>query len=865
VVGLLGTAAGGAVVPLVLSAAIPAGATLPDLVSDPPARGEVVDHTYPDGTQARLLRFDGYVHNAGAGPLEIRGDQRAGDAYGRVRQYVRTPTGMRAVEPDAGDAAPSVRYETNDQHDHWHLMRIARYSLWNAARTAEVAPGMKVGFCLIDSERVGTGGPPAPVYTEASNGFCGQGEPTRASLTIGVSAGWRDLYHRGLAFQWVDVSTVQPGVYWPAAEIDTDDVVAEADETNNGRAFAASSTTVPGHLATPVGPVAVPSGGSATVTLAATTYGAPGARRFRITSLPAKGTLLNGTTALGVGGVLTGPQLTYRAAPGQSGTDAFGFVAFDASSQFPRTPAAATAAVTIGTAPAPSVTVSGAPQTLLTGASAQLAAQVTGTSGGVTWSVDGVPGGNATVGTITAGGLYVAPATVPASGSVTVRATSTTAPSAYGEAVVAIQAAPAPDPAPLPPGNLVANPSFEAGTAGWDGWQAAITRVQDPAAPHGVWVGRVSRSTGTGFTIDDAPDTVGAVSAGTAYTASAYVRAAAPASVGRQVTMRLRERGPGGTVVREWAGAPVTLGTAFRRVTATATPVTAGDTLDVRLGQSAAARGHAFDVDAVALTAGGGTPPPPPPPNRPPVAAFTVTPAAPVAGQQVSLADASTDPDGTVATRAWDLDGDGAHDDATGPLATVTFPAAGTRTVGLRVTDDGGLAATATRTVTVGDGGGGGGGGGANLLANGSFETNTTGWGAWQGTLTRVTLAGAPDGGAVARVARASGTSYTLNETTGVLNGTPAGTAVGASALVAAATAGTVGRPVTIRLRERTASGAVLREWSGPSVALTTTFQRVEVAGVVQATGGTIDARISQGAAVAGDAFFADDVRVTRG
>src|SRR5689334_18895965 len=47
------------------------------------------------------------------------------------------------------------------------------------------------------------------------------------------------------------------------------------------------------------------------------------------------------------------------------------------------------------------------------------------TSGtGVTWSVNGMAGGNAMNGTITAAGLYTAPASVPAQNVVTVAATS---------------------------------------------------------------------------------------------------------------------------------------------------------------------------------------------------------------------------------------------------------------------------------------------------------------------------------------------------------------------------------------------------------------------------------------------------------
>ena len=41
-----------------------------------------------------------------------------------------------------------------DGHHHWHLQHVAKYSLWNADRIAEVAPAQKVGFCLEDSEHV---------------------------------------------------------------------------------------------------------------------------------------------------------------------------------------------------------------------------------------------------------------------------------------------------------------------------------------------------------------------------------------------------------------------------------------------------------------------------------------------------------------------------------------------------------------------------------------------------------------------------------------------------------------------------------------------------------------------------------------
>ena len=74
-------------------------------------------------------------------------------------------------------------------------------------------------------------------------------------------------------------------------------------------------------------------------------------------------------------------------------------------------------------------------------------------------------------------------------------------------------------------------------------------------------------------------------------------------------------------------------------------------------------------------------------------------------GGSVSLdASSSSDPGNDTLTYAWDFDGDGQYDDASG--VSPTFSAAGldgpaTVTVGLRVTDDDGATGTDTVTVTV--------------------------------------------------------------------------------------------------------------------------------------------------------------------
>lgn len=80
----------------------------------------------------------------------------------------------------------------------------------------------------------------------------------------------------------------------------------------------------------------------------------------------------------------------------------------------------------------------------------------------------------------------------------------------------------------------------------------------------------------------------------------------------------------------------------------------------------------------------------------------------------VSFTDASSDSDGSIASHAWDF-GDGTTSTATSP--SKTYAAAGTYTVTLKVTDNGGLDNTKTASVTVPSNGGGA------VLQNGVAKT----------------------------------------------------------------------------------------------------------------------------------------------
>jgi hypothetical protein len=108
-----------------------------------------------------------------------------------------------------------------------------------------------------------------------------------------------------------------------------------------------------------------------------------------------------------------------------------------------------------------SVTVSPSSASVPVNTTKQFAATVTNaTTQVVNWSVNGAPGGNSTVGLISASGLYTAPPVPPSGGSVTVQAASAVSPSAVGTAVVTVTV-----PSTVPVLNSIAPASGNLGTS----------------------------------------------------------------------------------------------------------------------------------------------------------------------------------------------------------------------------------------------------------------------------------------------------------------------------------------------------------------------------------------------------------------
>jgi hypothetical protein len=371
-------------------------APLPNLVADPPDNVSLETSSTEGGLKSSgeaklLLRFNGYVHNEGPGALDFRGSRETPKVAGRTEEEVEkevneyaekeeeltqkteeelakppmkafqrvfasngeppiTKPGTKSNEKenkiylerehkDEPSAAELV-YVNADGHHHFHLQHVAKYSLWNATKTAEVAPAQKVGFCLEDSEHIEPKvGPTYPVYADnvaPYRDFCQRYRPNATSLYEGISPGWRDVYGSELAFQWVEVSDVPPGEYWLREDVNPDGFVKESSEPNVP-AYATKPTIVPGFDAL-AGSTRAQAGEAEPVTLTSKAWEDSNAPRYAIVSQPQHGTL----------SAIDRNQVIYTPDAGYTGPDSFSFTAADPDSQFPIHPEIATVSIEVG-------------------------------------------------------------------------------------------------------------------------------------------------------------------------------------------------------------------------------------------------------------------------------------------------------------------------------------------------------------------------------------------------------------------------------------------------------------------------------------------------------------------------------------
>lgn len=416
------------------AAAAGTGSGLPDLVGFTGKNFSTDEITFA-GVTMLAYSFDGIVGNTGAGPLDIYGNPQlanpADPESHDVWQREWDGTSWRNI------AKVPIRFEAADSHNHFHLMQLARYSLWDADLKVQIAPSHKVGFCFLDSQplgfwslgkayegaaQIGDASPRPYAATDRLDSFCRAGAPHAEALHMGVSPGWGDLYDRNLKLQWVDISDVPPGIYTLASEMDPNNVIAESDETNNGPIFAEETMAVWGYRAEPTvlranGPVGV------ALTAASTGQGLP-APLFTITRGPT-----NGTIDAALGAEVPAGMVNYVPNDGFVGFDTIEFTARNPQSPYPLTPTKSVAMIVVGDPGVAPLGISGARDVIHGGGGMELTVVGDDTLDpmSVAWAVNGIPGGDASVGTITNDGHYQAPVGV---GTVAISATLPNGPTA---------------------------------------------------------------------------------------------------------------------------------------------------------------------------------------------------------------------------------------------------------------------------------------------------------------------------------------------------------------------------------------------------------------------------------------------------
>jgi Ca2+-binding RTX toxin-like protein len=189
-------------------------ALLPDLM---PWVSESKGFVYDWVIQGDELRLTSAVANVGDGRMEIRGGETHGDTQDVYQRIYNANGTFEDV------LAGSFIY--HPEHGHIHFEEFSEYRLREVGPGGAVgdvvAAGDKVSFCLLDVERHDPNlGPDQPRFLT-----CGQVQ--------GISAGWADVYHRGLPGQSIDISGIADGTYWLEVVIDPANRLIESDESNN--------------------------------------------------------------------------------------------------------------------------------------------------------------------------------------------------------------------------------------------------------------------------------------------------------------------------------------------------------------------------------------------------------------------------------------------------------------------------------------------------------------------------------------------------------------------------------------------------------------------------------------------------------
>jgi hypothetical protein len=118
-------------------------------------------------------------------------------------------------------------------HDHWHFLQFARYSLWDADMR-EIEVSKKQAFCLVPTDAIDLSVDGAD-WRPGDDGLgtaCGSYDPDAVWIRETLQAGWGDTYYQ-VSGTALDVTGLPNGIYYVAVEANPDRLMYETDTSNN--------------------------------------------------------------------------------------------------------------------------------------------------------------------------------------------------------------------------------------------------------------------------------------------------------------------------------------------------------------------------------------------------------------------------------------------------------------------------------------------------------------------------------------------------------------------------------------------------------------------------------------------------------
>lgn len=194
---------------------------LPDLQNLPPTDLYLV---YDEDSGRALIRFSNSIWNSGPGKLELVGTPNQQRDRIRVSQRVYAANQERFDEIEVGE------FIFHGQHNHWHLEQFAVYEVWSVDERGSlksvISSGGKVSYCIMDVSLSETNNSDKIISTNRRYTHCEE-------EIQGLSVGWIDTYKYYYWGQWVDVTSLEDGIYALVSTVNPDHLLREADTNNN--------------------------------------------------------------------------------------------------------------------------------------------------------------------------------------------------------------------------------------------------------------------------------------------------------------------------------------------------------------------------------------------------------------------------------------------------------------------------------------------------------------------------------------------------------------------------------------------------------------------------------------------------------